>query len=313
MELLAANHRFHESLVGEMTRLEGLAQVEAVGVSTSLPLVVPPGGVVPVRVDGRPEPSNASALPRTSVHATSPGYFDVLRLRIRDGRAFTSLDGAGAPRVLVVNETLARQLFGGEPAVGRRLVLQGPGGSEPWQVVGIVADVVYEGLTLTQSRAEAFIPPGSGRWNSDVRVPPSNHHGSDGRRSACRRGFPRRGGERGVPVGDALRCDDNGCTAVDGHRPTPLLRGLRQLLRVPRRIPGRVRSLRPAQLHGRAATGRDRYPHGIGRAARRHSRSVAETGHEAGHGRRFHRRHWRRRVDPGFWRASCMALLRTTA
>ena len=99
MELLAANQRFHESLVGEMTRLEGLPQVEAVGVSTSFPLVVPPGGVLPVRVDGRPEPSDPSALPRTSVHAVSPGYFDVLRLRIRDGRAFTPLDRAGGTRV----------------------------------------------------------------------------------------------------------------------------------------------------------------------------------------------------------------------
>ena len=92
------------------------------------------------------------------MHAASPGYFDVLRLRIRDGRAFTPLDGAGGPRVLVVNETLARQLFGGEPAVGQRLVLRGLGGSEPWEVIGVVADVVYEGLTLTQSQAEAFIP-----------------------------------------------------------------------------------------------------------------------------------------------------------
>ena len=158
LELLAANHRFHESLVGEMTRLEGLPQVDAVGVSTSFPLVVPPGGAVPVHVDGRPEPSDPGALPRTSVHAASPGYFDVLRLRIRDGRAFTPLDGAGGPRVLVVNETLARQLFGGDPAIGQRLVLRGPGGSEPWEVIGVVADVVYEGLTLTQSQAEAFIP-----------------------------------------------------------------------------------------------------------------------------------------------------------
>ena len=158
MELLAANQRFHESLAGEMTRLESLPQVEAVGVSTSLPLVAPPGGVVPVRVDGRPAPSDPGDLPRTSVQAASPGYFDVLRLRVLDGRAFTHLDRAGSPRVLVVNETLARQLFGGETAVGQRVVLRGPGNSEPWEVIGVVADILYEGLTLTQSRAVAFMP-----------------------------------------------------------------------------------------------------------------------------------------------------------
>ena len=158
MELLAANQRFHESLVGEMTRLESLPQVEAVGVSTSLPLVASPGGVVPVRVDGRPAPSDPGDLPRTSVQAASPGYFDVLRLRVLDGRAFTRLDRAGSPRVLVVNETLARQLFGGETAVGQRVLLRGPGNSEPWEVIGVVADILYEGLTLTQSRAVAFMP-----------------------------------------------------------------------------------------------------------------------------------------------------------
>ena len=158
MELMAAGQRFHESLAREMTRLESLPQVEAVGVSTSLPLVSRPRGGVPVRVDGRPPPSDPDDLRRTPVQAASPGYFDVLRLRVLDGRAFTRLDGAGGARVLVVNETFARQIFGGESAVGQRVVLEGPGSSEPWEVIGVVADILYEGLTLTQSQAEVFIP-----------------------------------------------------------------------------------------------------------------------------------------------------------
>lgn len=113
---------------------------------------------MPVRVDGQPEPGDPGALPRTSVQAASPGYFDALRLRIREGRAFNRLDAAGSPRVLVVNETLARRLFGGESAVGQRLVFQGLGGTEPWEVIGVVADILYEGLTLAQSQSVAFVP-----------------------------------------------------------------------------------------------------------------------------------------------------------
>ena len=158
MELVAANQRFQEALVREMTRLERLPQVEAVGVSSSLPLAASLGSVVPVRVAGRPAPSDPGDLQRTTVRGASPGYFDALRLRIRDGRTFTRLDAAGSPRVLVVNETLARQLFGGDSAVGQRLLLQGPGSNEPREVVGVVADVLYEGLALTASRAEAFMP-----------------------------------------------------------------------------------------------------------------------------------------------------------
>ncbi|MCY4123471.1 MAG: ABC transporter permease [Acidobacteria bacterium] len=141
-----------------MTRLERLPQVKAVGVSTALPLAATFGSVVPVRVAGQSAPSDPSDLQRTTVQGASPGYFDALRLRIRDGRTFTRLDAAGRPRVLVVNETLARQLFGGDSAVGQRLLLQGPGRNEPWEVVGVVADVLYEGLRLTESQAEAFIP-----------------------------------------------------------------------------------------------------------------------------------------------------------
>ena len=87
----------------------------------------------------------------------SPGYFDVMRLRLRSGRLFTRLDGAGSPRVVVVNETFAREIFGGEPAVGQRLLFAGGASSEPWEVVGVVADIQYQGLTVAESDAEAYI------------------------------------------------------------------------------------------------------------------------------------------------------------
>ena len=89
-----------------------------------------------------------------SLRSASPGYFDVMRLDLRRGRFFTPLDGPGSPRVLVVNETLAREVFGGEQAVGQRLLI---GANGPWEVIGVVADVQYEGLTGSASRAEALI------------------------------------------------------------------------------------------------------------------------------------------------------------
>ena len=75
-------------------------------------------------------------------------------MRLRSGRDFTRLDGAASPRVLVINETLARDLFGGEPAVGRRLRMDAP--EEPWEVIGVVADVRYSGLLTNPSPPEAF-------------------------------------------------------------------------------------------------------------------------------------------------------------
>ena len=156
-DLRAASRRFQESLVDEMVRLEGLAEVEAVGVSSGLPLASGGGGSTStLRMAGAPPPTDPSDLLQFSLNVVTPGYFDVLRLRLLSGRAFTGLDGAGSPPVLVVNETLAREVFGGEPAVGRRVLTAGV--DEPWEVIGVVADVRYRGLAITESRGEAFMP-----------------------------------------------------------------------------------------------------------------------------------------------------------
>ena len=156
-EVLAAGRRFQESLVQEMDRLAALSDVEAAGVSSRLPLASGGGSATVFRVAGTAPPTDPLDLTRARVNVVSPGYFDAMRLRLRSGRAFTRRDGAESPLVLVVNETLARELFGGEPAVGRRLLPVGAG-PEPWEVIGVVADVRYSGLAITGSQAEAYIP-----------------------------------------------------------------------------------------------------------------------------------------------------------
>ena len=156
--LQTAGQLFGRALVDELARLEDLAEVEAAGVSSRFPLAS--GGNVSratFRVAGAPIPADAMDLPQAPINFVSPGYFDAMRLRVRSGRTFTSLDRAEGPPVLVLSETLAREVFGGEPAVGGRVRLAG-GGDEPWEVVGVVADVRYGALTITESQAEAYLP-----------------------------------------------------------------------------------------------------------------------------------------------------------
>jgi putative ABC transport system permease protein len=57
---------------------------------------------------------------------------------ILDGRDFSERDVAGAPRVAIVNESLARRLWPGERAVGQRLTL--PRAAQELEVVGVAAD-----------------------------------------------------------------------------------------------------------------------------------------------------------------------------
>ena len=156
-EIREAGQRFAEALIAELDRMARLPDVAAAGLSSSLPLATTGGMFTTMRIAGRPPPSDPSEAPRSAMRIASPGYFDVMRLRLRSGRLFTRLDGAGSPGVVVVNETFAREVFGGEPAVGQRLLFGGGASSEPWEVVGVVADIQYQGLTVAESGAEAYI------------------------------------------------------------------------------------------------------------------------------------------------------------
>ena len=156
LERRASEQRFQLRLLDEMSaRLEPLSDVEAVGLSWSLPFVGKLASRGLLRVAGTTVPSAPNETVDTALQIASPGYFEALRLRLHDGRAFTRLDGPQGPRVLVANETLARELLGDEPAVGQRVVARG----EPWEVIGVVGDIVYGGLELTaESQPEAFFP-----------------------------------------------------------------------------------------------------------------------------------------------------------
>jgi uncharacterized membrane protein YeaQ/YmgE (transglycosylase-associated protein family) len=88
----------------------------------------------------------------------TPGYFAAMRVRLRRGRLLGAQDVAGAPRVVVVSETLARRAFGGEDPIGRRLsCCEGDTPARWKEVVGVVADVHSRGLG-EQPPPEFYLP-----------------------------------------------------------------------------------------------------------------------------------------------------------
>ena len=120
-ELRASSLRLSDALLDGAERMVRLPGVTAVGLVSNLPLATTSRYFSAVSVDGRPAPGEPNELPRAAVRSASPGYFDVMQLRLRQGRVYTRLDGAGSPRVVVVNETFAREVLGGEPAVGQQV------------------------------------------------------------------------------------------------------------------------------------------------------------------------------------------------
>jgi hypothetical protein len=66
----------------------------------------------------------------------TPGYFTTLGLPLVAGREFSAQDAVTAPRVVIINESLARSAWPGQDPVGRSLILDYQGGATPRQIVG---------------------------------------------------------------------------------------------------------------------------------------------------------------------------------
>jgi predicted permease len=79
----------------------------------------------------------------------SEGYFKTLGMRLT-GRDFASTDTDLAPKVVIVNETLARKYWPGQNAVGQRLRLPSKQPGPSYEVIGVVADGKYVSLTEPQ-------------------------------------------------------------------------------------------------------------------------------------------------------------------
>ena len=96
--------------------------------------------------------TQARAIP-ANAYVVPPGYFDVLQTRFLTGRDFRTTDTSSSSRVAIVNQTLARQLFGIQGPVGRHF-RQGPG-PNTIEVIGVVEDGKYAALT-EQPRPAVF-------------------------------------------------------------------------------------------------------------------------------------------------------------
>jgi putative ABC transport system permease protein len=96
-------------------------------------------------------------VPQANVRMASPGYFDTLGLRLVSGREFSAQDTVETPRVIIINESLARTAWQGQDPIGRELILDYQGGATARQVVGVVRDARYDGPRSSPS-PEIFIP-----------------------------------------------------------------------------------------------------------------------------------------------------------
>ena len=111
-----------------LERVGAVAGVHDAAVATSTPLYS--GPLVFFIVPDRPRPAPGEES-RAILRSVTPDYFRTLGIPLAAGRAFMGGDAAGAPRVAIVNEVLAAQLFPGISAIDRTIELL-PGARAPW-------------------------------------------------------------------------------------------------------------------------------------------------------------------------------------
>jgi putative ABC transport system permease protein len=130
---------FHTTLLRQLAAIPG---VRGVGAVSNKPMG-------DVGIMGNIAVEDATAFPKgyfVDKMLVSPGYFATMGVRLIRGRDFASTDNANAPGVVIVSENVARTLWPGQDALGKRISEQTEHPTpDSWvTVIGVVSDVVQD-------------------------------------------------------------------------------------------------------------------------------------------------------------------------
>ena len=131
------------------TAISELPGVKATAATMKLPLRGG-GDSFGITIDGRPDLPQGS----TFFRIVTPGYFETMGIKLREGRGFEISDRASSERVVVINRALADKYFPGENPIGRSV---GGGFTGSWRIIGVVADAAEGGLTDAPAPARYYL------------------------------------------------------------------------------------------------------------------------------------------------------------
>ena len=133
-----------------LQRIRVLAGVESASLSCCVPLE---GGYgLPFLIVGRPLENNNPFHGGGGWQTISPGYFDVFRIPVVRGRAFTERDAGGSTPVVVINQAMAKRYWPKSDPLHERILI-GKGlmpqlaTEQPREIIGVVGDIHDNGLT----------------------------------------------------------------------------------------------------------------------------------------------------------------------
>src|SRR5580692_10777382 len=162
LELTMSGPKYQDSQVGFATyrqlwnRLEGLPGVTASGAVTALPLsqMFAWG---PITVEGR-VPLPGENFINADQRVVGGHYFEAMQIPLRSGRLFNELDTYTSPKVVVIDEYMAQQLWPNQDPIGRRIHFGGINDKNPWEtVIGVIGRVKQYTLD-SDSRIALYLP-----------------------------------------------------------------------------------------------------------------------------------------------------------
>ncbi len=129
--------------VDAIARAKQVPGVQAAAVASNIPIAGGNGVLLTVFPEGQAQNSTYRGS-LIGFNQITPGYFDALRIPMREGRDFTDFDRDHAPIVAIINETVARQLWPGQDALHKRFTIVQH--TEMYEVVGVTADSVINAV-----------------------------------------------------------------------------------------------------------------------------------------------------------------------
>ena len=292
-----------------LARVRALPGVESAGLSSYLPFSWDGSSSV-IIPEGQASKATESVVSPSQLYV-SPGYLEALKVPLKSGRFFTDSDTSDAPRVVIVDEQLAKLFWPNQDPVGRRMYLPDspedvakPGPKVTWlRVVGVVGTVKLRGLEEGENAR-------AGAYYQVVRAGPDARH-RVGDSQPWGRGGDHSGGAAGARGDRPGASHDGRVHDVRARRPVAQLApGADVLVARIRRSRAAPRGSRPVWRAGvprEPAYARDRHPHGTRQPAFGDPPDGARRGKPAGRawpGRRARRRTRAAKRDRGatLWR-----------